>query len=155
MARPQPIKYKVRNPEKYSGDLNNVVMRSSWERRFAEFCDHNPNILAWGSEHSGTIINYVCPTDNKYHRYFPDFIIRSRNKEGEVNTILIEVKPHSETNPPKEPIKKTRISNKNYQNAIKTYLKNQAKWSAARKWCDANNAKFMIFTEYELGLKTR
>lgn len=155
MARPQPYKYKVLNPEKYSGDLNNVVMRSSWETKFAQFCDTNPNILAWGSEHAGTIINYISPRDNAYHRYFPDFVIRMRQNTGDVKTILIEVKPHAETLPPKKPSKATAKASKSYKEAAMTYLVNQAKWKAAKIWCDQNGALFKIMTEYELGLKSR
>ena len=155
MARPQPIKYKVRNPEKYSGDLNNVVMRSSWERRLVEFLDHNPNVLAFGSEHAGTVIPYISPRDNAYHRYFPDFIARVRQKDGTVKTILIEVKPHHETLPPKEPLKKTSKAMGNYRKAVLTYAVNQAKWKAARAWCEQHDAIFQIMTEYELGLKNK
>jgi hypothetical protein len=155
MARPQPIKYKVHNPEKYSGDLNNVVMRSSWERRLVEFLDTNPNVLAFGSEHTGTIIPYISPKDNAYHRYFPDFIARVRQRNGNVRTILIEVKPHAETLPPKKPLKKTNKAMSNYRKAVLTYAINQAKWKAARAWCEQHDAIFQIMDEYSLGLKTR
>ena len=36
-----------------------------------------------------------------------------------------------------------------------TYAKNQAKWEAARKYCDKNGWEFKILTEYELILKQR
>ena len=32
------------------------------------------------------------------------------------------------------------------------YLKNQAKWSAARSWCSKMNYEFTILTEKELGI---
>jgi len=31
------------------------------------------------------------------------------------------------------------------------YIKNQAKWSAARVYCEENNMKFKIITEKDLG----
>lgn len=30
-------KYKPKNPEKYVGDINNIIFRSSWERNFFFF----------------------------------------------------------------------------------------------------------------------
>ena len=155
MARPTPVKYKVLHPEKYSGDLNNVVSRSSWEYRFMQFCDHNVNVLAWGSEHSGTVIPYVSPVDNRVHSYYPDFLIRVRDKDGTVKNLLIEIKPFAETKPPKPPKTKTKKLNDSYRNALKTYSVNQAKWAAASSWCKLHAMDFLVFTEYELGLKTR
>ena len=66
--------FKPLHPEKYAGDPTNIVMRSSWETRFASWCDKNPSILKWQSEE--TVIPYRCPTDNKIHRYFVDFQIQ-------------------------------------------------------------------------------
>ena len=31
------------------------------------------------------------------------------------------------------------------------YIKNQAKWSAAKKYCDVNDMQFKIITEKDLG----
>ena len=81
-------------PEKYSGDPTNIIMRSSWETRFATWCDKNPSILKWSSEE--TIVPYRCPTDNKIHRYFVDFKITTVNGK----TYIVEVKPKSQTIPP-------------------------------------------------------
>lgn len=155
MARPKPFKYKIKNPQKYSGDINNCISRSSWETRFMTFCDHNPNILAWGSEHAGSIIRYIHPITGNYHRYFPDFIIRVLTKENIVKTMLIEVKPRKETIQPKEPLKKTRKAMSNFKKAQETFAINTAKWNAARLWCKSQNIDFQIFTEYELGIKKR
>ena len=75
-------RYVPKNPQKYSGDSNNIIMRSSWETKFAMWCDMNPSIIRWSSEE--TIIPYICPTDNKMHRYFIDFKIRVQQKDGSV-----------------------------------------------------------------------
>ena len=66
-------------PEKYAGDPTNIIMRSSWETRFASWCDKNPSIIRWSSEE--TIIPYRCPTDNLIHRYFVDFKITTNNNK--------------------------------------------------------------------------
>ena len=77
-------------PEKYSGDPTAIIMRSSWETRFALWCDRNPSVIKWKSEE--TIVPYRCPTDDRLHRYFVDFQIQVRQKDGLFKTFLIEVK---------------------------------------------------------------
>ena len=69
--------YKPLFPEKYTGDPTSIIMRSSWETMFANWCDKNPAIVKWSSEE--TIIPYRCPTDNKIHRYFVDFKIKLKS----------------------------------------------------------------------------
>lgn len=155
MTRPKPFKYHLKNKEKYSGDPNNIVMRSSWEARLARFCDLTESVIAWGSEHKGTVIPYLSPVDSKVHSYYPDFIIKLKKPDGTVKMVLVEVKPHAETIQPKEPKKKTRKAMQSYKNAVRTYMINTAKWSAARAWCAQKGFEFLIMTEFELGLAQR
>ena len=67
-------------PEKYTGDPTNIIMRSSWETRFASWCDKNPSVVKWSSEE--TVIPYRCSTDNRIHRYFIDFKITVKDKNN-------------------------------------------------------------------------
>jgi hypothetical protein len=137
--------YKPIFPEKYAGDPTNIVLRSSWEIRFANWCDKNPSVIQWNSEE--TIIPYRCPTDNRLHRYFIDFKVTF--KDG--RTYLIEVKPHKQTMPPEFPGKRTQ----RYLTESLTFIKNQAKWKAAVEYCKDRNFEFKIITEYELGLTAK
>ena len=73
MAKSIKSRYKPKYPKKYKGDYNNIICRSSWERKFCSWCDLNENIVAWGSEEF--CIPYYDPTERKMRRYFPDFII--------------------------------------------------------------------------------
>lgn len=136
-------KYIPKNPEKYVGDITNIVYRSSWERRLMKFLDENPNVLKWNSEEA--VIPYYSPVDNKMHRYFVDAYAKIQTKSG-VKTYLIEVKPKHQTVPPKKP---KRMSKK-YQDALKTYAVNEAKWNAAKRVCDERDWSFMILTEDHL-----
>jgi hypothetical protein len=138
--------YKPLFPEKYTGDPTAIIMRSSWETRFASWCDKNPSVLKWSSEE--TIIPYRCPTDDKIHRYFVDFKIQIRNKDGVLKTYLIEVKPAKQTQPPVYPGRNTQ----RYLTESMTFIKNQAKWKAATDWAKDRGYEFKIITEYELGL---
>jgi len=140
-------KYKPSFPKKYKGDPNNIICRSSWERRFCNWCDLNENIVAWGSEEF--CIPYRSPVDGRVHRYFPDFIIKVKEQSGDIKTYVIEVKPKKQTREPKKPSRTT----KRYISEVKTYAVNQAKWKAADEWCKDRMIEFKIITEDHLGIK--
>ena len=140
-------RYSPRYPQKYKGDFNNIICRSSWERRFCSWCDLNENIIEWGSEEFW--IPYLSPVDNRIHRYFPDFIIKVKESTGQIKTYVIEVKPKRQTQPPKP---KSRVT-KGFLYEAKTYAVNQAKWKAAVEFCKDRMLEFKIITEDELGIK--
>jgi len=137
-------KYIPIHPEKYEGDPTDIIMRSSWETKFALWCDNNPNVLKWSSE--TTVIPYVCPTDNRPHRYFVDFKIRVKTKTGSLKTYLVEIKPEKQTRPPDTPKRKTR----QYIAEVMTWGKNEAKWKAATNYCKDRGYEFIILTERDL-----
>lgn len=139
--------FKPRNPSKYKGDPTNIIYRSRWESKFMNYLDSHPDVLQWASEE--LIIPYRSPVDGKMHRYFPDFIVRKRNPQGVIETLLIEIKPASQT---KEPVKKKTI-NKAYISEVMTWGVNQAKWKAAKEFCEDRKWKFLILTEKELNIK--
>lgn len=141
--------FKPQNPKKYSGDLNNIVFRSSWELRAMRWMDNNPSILKWNSE--GCVIPYLCPTDLEMHRYFVDFAILTAKRDGSYQTSLIEIKPAKQRIEPKYNGK----NSKRFIEESMTYIKNQAKWAAAEKYCQERKWNFVILDEYDLGLKIR
>ena len=139
-------KYVPVNVQKYEGDPTNIILRSSWEIRFAAWCDRTPSIIKWKSEE--VVIPYVCPTDNRRHRYFVDFQITVKGRDGRVKTYLIEIKPDAQTRPPKIPQKRT----KRYIQEVMTWGKNEAKWKAANEYAKDRGWEFKILTEHDLGL---
>jgi hypothetical protein len=90
------------------------------------------------------------------HRYFPDVVLKKKTPSGEMETIMIEIKPKKQTAPPdiakKNATKTGRISRR-YLNEVKTYGVNEAKWKYARQYCAERGWKFALFTEAELGIK--
>ncbi len=140
-------RFKPTYPKKYKGDSKNIICRSSWERRFCNYCDLNENILQWGSEEFW--IPYKSPVDKKVHRYFPDFIIKVKESSGQIKTYVIEVKPDKQTRQPKA---RKRVT-KSYLYECKTYAVNTAKWKAAKEWCADRKIEFKIITEKELGIR--
>jgi len=132
--------YKLKKPEKYKGDPNKVVYRSSWERAVFKYLEDNPDVKEWAAEE--IVIPYICSTDGKRHRYFIDIYFKTT--AGKV--YLIEIKPDKETMPPKTPKRRT----KRYLTEQLTYVKNQSKWKAAREFAADNGAEFYVWTEKTL-----
>jgi hypothetical protein len=137
--------FKPKNPQKYKGDAKNIIYRSNWELRVMKHLDENPAILWWASEELP--IPYVSPIDNKVHRYFPDFIIRTKRKDGSEQTSILEVKPHKQTMMPTQKRKTQR-----YLAEVATYAVNQSKWKAADLFCKEHGWQFKIITEKDLGI---
>lgn len=139
-------KYQPKNPQKYRGDANNIIYRSLWERKFLIYCDTNENILEYASEELA--LPYRSPIDNRIHRYFPDFYIKVKESNGSIKKYLIEIKPKKQT---VEPIPQKRKT-KGYIYEVYEYAKNQAKWKAAREFCEDRQWEFKILTEDDLGI---
>ena len=86
------------------------------------------------------------PVKQRKRRYYPDFWLKVKDKDGKTVKWVVEVKPYKESIPPQGRGKtnKTRI----YE--TKTYKTNQAKWRAAVDYCGKMGFKFKILTEREL-----
>lgn len=137
-------KYKPLNEHKYIGK-HFPVTRSTYEWRFAVYCDKNEHIIAWASESIG--IPYMFK--GKQHRYFPDFFLKVRDKQGNITKWVVEIKPSKEAtkHPPQ---KKGRKAYKTLLNEKETWEKNQAKWRAAQQYCNKRGYHFIILTEKDL-----
>lgn len=139
--------FSPKNPQKYKGNPTNIVYRSGWELKLMIYLDDHPDVIEWASEEFA--IPYISPIDGRKHRYFPDFWVKKRNRDGVIEVVVIEVKPKSQSVPPKKQTKKT----KKYINEVVTWGINQAKWDAAEKFCRSRQWKFVKMTEKELGIK--
>ena len=138
-------KFKPKYPNKYQGDIKEIVYRSSWELKMMKYCDTSKSIVEWGSEE--LVIPYVSPWDNRYHRYFPDFYIKVRTKNGSLKKYIIEVKPKNQCTPPeRNPKRRTGV----WYNKVKTWGINKAKWKSATEFCLDHNMEFKILTEDHL-----
>lgn len=126
-----------KNPQKYVGK-GTIRLRSSWEFTFANFLDTNENILEWSSE--SLRIPYRHPFTGKNTSYVPDFLIRYKDKAGNIVTELIEVKPY----------KQSVIEGKMNANQRATVAVNHAKWSSAQAYCKRAGISFRVVTEKEI-----
>jgi len=134
--------YKPTYPKKYIGNPHQIVYRSLLERRFMVYCDTSDSVTKWSSEELSIV--YRNPIDKRIHRYFPDFIVQMSNNKK----YMIEIKPSRQTKPPKTPKRKTKA----FMRESFEYIKNTAKWTAAKNYCEDNDLEFKIITEKDLGV---
>ena len=133
--------YKIKKPHKYSGDADNVVYRSAWERACFVWCERNNSVEEWNSEE--TVIEYYDKASKKLRRYFIDLTIKF--KDG--TTVLVEVKPNRQTKSPKKPERRTKKRTQRYLQETATYITNMCKWEAASKFATRQGWSFEVWDE--------
>jgi hypothetical protein len=158
--------YVVRNKEKYSGDPNLVIYRSSWEYSFCKWCDYSPSILTWSSEpiqvpYYDKIsklkeckklgLNPNNPHNWVIKHYNTDFWVEVRKADGTIEKWFIEIKPKSKMTKP-DPIGENaplRLQKK-YNREAKEFIINEAKFEAMGEYARRTGSKFYVFTEDHL-----
>ena len=146
-GKPHQGVFIPKHPEKVVG--GEIITRSSWEMSFARWCDDNPSVIEWGCEvcaiqyrNPGAVNLDACrqsgaspldPLNWPVHEYYPDFYIALRDEEDEdgtkVQKLLIEIKPHYQTERPVPPPPGAKLQEqKKFNEAAKTYLQNIKKW---------------------------
>jgi len=109
--------YVPTNPKKYIGDINNIIYRSSWERRFCQNIDYYIQV-----------------------------------KKGDVlENWLIEIKPEDQyalDKRPKEPTGNlTEKKIRSYNEKLKIWITNRAKFEAAKRFAEDRGYKFGAINE--------
>jgi len=138
MAQFAQGKYTLKNPDKYIGNKT-PTYRSGWEFAFMRFCDNNEYITKWASE--AIRIPYRNPLSGKYTIYVPDFFIVYVDRNNKQHVELIEVKPANQTI--KEKVGKSKVNQAHW-------IVNQAKWQAARAYCQQKGMVFRIVNEGDI-----
>lgn len=132
--------YTVKNREKYVGNKNPRYL-SSYELNLFQWADRSPAVIKWSAEQ--IVVPYYNPIKQRKARYIVDMYIKYKNRYGEIKEDLIEIKPDSETRPPKRGNKRIDI----YEEQLATWYINQAKWEAATIYAKERGWNFRIFTE--------
>lgn len=148
--------FEPKNPEKYKGNHEKIFYRSGMEKRFMIICDLSKKIIEWSYEPFS--IKYLHPLDNRIRNYIIDFYICYYDEETNENKkAIIEIKPSYEKIKPvpikenEKTTKKKKEKNKNqYNQALKTYIINLAKWKYAIRFAKKLNIEFLILTEEQL-----
>jgi len=131
-------KYNLKNPDKYVG-TKTPTYRSSWEFAFMRFCDEHKSIIHWASE--PIKIPYRNPLTGRQTIYVPDFFIAYADAKGKQRVEVIEVKPENQT-------LKEKLGRSKYNQA--SWIKNQAKWEAANRWCKQQGIHFRVVNETDI-----
>ena len=139
--------FKPKNPQKYLGNPTNIIYRSRWELKFMMYLDSQQNVIQWASEEF--CIPYRSPMDNRVHRYFPDFLVKKKTPDNQIETLVVEIKPMSQSKPPKP---QTGKPTRSYLREVYNWGVNSAKWEAANKYCGERGWKFLVIGEKELGI---
>jgi len=158
--------YKVQHPEKYIGDPNLVIYRSSWEMAFCRWADASPSVIRWSSEpikvpyYDRVSKLEECkrygldpnnPVNWEVKNYNLDFWIEVDKQDGTTQKMFIEIKPAKDLIKPTPPPESASIKeNRIFVSRAKTYLINEAKFAALNAWAEKCGAKFYIFTENTL-----
>ena len=135
--------FEPKNLGKYVGEFP-IICRSSWERKFAIFCDTNESVLKWSSE--PTEIKYYNVLDKKFHNYYPDYFIIV--KRGNIEEkFIVEVKPAAQLKKPEPPKRLTEKAVASFKYAYNAYVTNLCKLEALKKFAEDRKMKVMIITE--------
>jgi len=135
--------FTPKHPEKYIG-RGSIRYRSSWELKFMNFLDEHPSVKQWASE--SISIQYINPVVGKTKSYVPDFFIIYEDASGNRKGELVEIKPHKETT--------LEAAGRSQKNQIQAVV-NQAKWKAAKDFCDRNGIGFRVVTEHDMFSNTK
>lgn len=138
MAKFANGKFTPKNPEKYIG-VGVPRYRSSWEFAVMTMCDTNPGILKWASE--SIKIPYRDPLTGKQTIYVPDFFVNYVDRNGKQHSELWEIKPASQAF--LENVGKSKTNQAQF-------VKNMAKWEAARAWCKQHHISFRVISESDI-----
>ena len=159
--------YYPTNTEKFLSKTN--IYRSSWELKFFQWADRNPNVIKFAAE--PIAIKYLNPITNlkycyennlnpkdphnwKEANYYLDAWMELKDINGQAQKYFIEIKPYAQTIKPKPILESSSLKeHKAYNRAAQTYLVNLEKWKAAIKFCNEKGVKFIIITEKTLGDK--
>lgn len=141
-------KYYPTYPQKYIGDIHNIIYRSSWELKFCQYCDLNNNILNWSSE--CVSIEYWNPVLKKTQNYYPDYYIKVKKQDKTEENWLIEIKPSKQFQLEQKPEFKGNVTEKKlkeYNDKLKMWITNRAKFEAATRFAKGIGYSFGTIDE--------
>ena len=107
----------------------------------------NNSIISWASEEFS--IPYVSPKDNRVHKYYPDYLIKVKEKNDKIKTYVVEVKPYKQTRPPKP-----KVAKQNH--ILLSVLPMQSIKQSGKlqnEFCEDHRIEFKVVTEKELGIR--
>jgi hypothetical protein len=139
--------YHPVNKDKYVGPTP-IICRSSWERKYCQYCDLKDEVIKWSSEPFK--IKYYNPLTKKEHTYYPDFYIKVITNSGAFKEYIVEIKPSTYLKKPIQPKRNTEKALSNYKYLYESYIKNFVKAKAGKIYAADRNMEYIILTEKSL-----
>ena len=137
-------KYYLSHPEKNMKGSKFILFKSKLEAMFIRYLDNNPDILKWDYENPMNTIPYFDPVQQRQRHYIVDFVMWVRSGPT-IQEVWVEIKSSGETVPPKKG--RNTIQ---YNESVRTYATNMAKWKMAAKICASKGKLFRVITEKDL-----
>lgn len=135
--------FTPKNREKYKGDPDRIKFRSSYELAVMRWLDRRDDVISWSSEN--IIVPYYSSVKGKKRRYIVDIWMQYKTRNGDIKTILVEIKDSKQCKPPRK-----QKNNNRYIEEGLTWVTNNEKWAAAEKYAADRGWEFKIFTEKEI-----
>lgn len=139
--------YRCKNPDKYHGDKNKIIYRSSYELAIYTEFDLDPKVLKWSAEPPQLMIRYTYRVTGRQHSYYPDVYVEKLTKDNTIEKYVIEIKPMAFLKKPKQPTSKDRRKNIAYKKRLAHWLKIMDKKIAAEAYCRKRGLKYIFLTE--------
>jgi hypothetical protein len=139
--------YHPINVDKYVGE-GPIICRSSWERKYCQYCDLKDEVLKWASEPFK--VKYYNPLTKKEHTYYPDFYVKAITSSGTIKEYIVEIKPSSYLKKPVQPKRNTEKAISNYKYLYESFIKNYAKAKTCKMYAADRNMEYIILTEKSL-----
>jgi hypothetical protein len=127
--------FNVDNSIKYGNKNEPCIYRSGLELKFFSYFENTPDYSRWESEPA---IKIPYEFGGKIRSYSIDVIATSSS----TGRWYFEIKPFTQSVKPKR-----GKSEKSYQYQSEQFSKNIAKWTAAKKFAEAQGARFAVLTE--------
>lgn len=138
-------RYVLKNPQKCINGTNDVRYLSSYELECWKWADTNENVVRWGAE--TVVVPYYSSVKGRKSRYIVDMYLEYIDKQGIRRKALCEIKPFVYTKKPKDSNKKKKETLIQEQ---LTWVTNNEKWQAAKKYAEDRGWEFRILTEKQI-----
>lgn len=139
-------RFYPKNKNKYKGDIDNIIYRSSLELAYFNWCDINSSVKKWSSEE--IVVPYKNVIDGKIHRYFVDLWLKIEDRHGNIKEYIAELKPYTYTTPEHLYTKSGKLTRS--IRLKKQWLINQMKWKEANNFAKKKGMNFIILTEKDI-----
>lgn len=127
-------KFFLHNPDRYIGNIKDVMYSDKKMLHLFTICDRSRNVIKWSNERVG--IHFLNPKTKDMDVFFPDLMIKYIHDGKEVTEVL-DIRSVGETG---------SETGKSHSIAMKDPV-NNAKWESAKSLCEKNGIVFRVVSD--------